>query len=330
MKSSVLVAWVCIVMAGVPGLATQARSEQPVSVAKSPDAISADAIKDELAPLHTQLWKSFAQRDLWQIGQLWAQNDAGISAIFPAASTPAIGWDNVADSFRRSFSHNRDIKTDTRIIRAYRSGDLAWLVATVRFEAVQTQTGQPVIIPRMLVTEIFTRRDGGWKLVHYHGHNPDFAPPMEGAESMTVSGTIAKRSSSPVWAAYDKFGAAFQQRKLGEMFNVLDGNADIAALQPTSPVPFLGLENVLASWKKTFADIESLSFDPQVLELSEAGNVAWVTDLSQFHIVFKSDPGQVRHFHNVMSTLIFRKEGEEWRLAHYHAHIGFTFDEHAH
>jgi ketosteroid isomerase-like protein len=321
---SVLVAWIVMGMAALPVAATQARSEPAIAVAPAGD------IKDELAPLHRQFWKSFAERDLWQIGQLWAQTDPGISAIFPASATPAIGWDNVAENFRRSFSHNRDIKADTRIIRATRSGDLAWLIGQVRFEAVQTQTGQPVIISRMLVTEIFAHRDGAWKLVHYHGHNPDFAPQMEGPASMTASGTIAKRSNSPVWIAYDKFGAAFQQRDLGAMFNVLDADGDVSALQPTSPVPFLGLENVLASWKKTFADIESLSFDPQVLELSETGTTAWVTDLSQFHIVFKNEPNEVRHFHNVMTTLIFRKQSGEWRLAHYHAHLGFSFDEHGH
>jgi ketosteroid isomerase-like protein len=324
MKSSVVVVWICIVMSGFLTLATDVRSDQPVTVVKSAD------IKDELAPLHSQFWKSFAERDLWQISQLWAKTDANISAIFPASATPAIGWDNVAENFRRSFSHNRNIKTDSRIIRAYRTDDLAWLIGIVRFEAVQTQTGQPVIINRMLVTEIFARRDGAWKLVHYHGHNPDFAPQMEGPESMTASGTVAKRSTSPVWLAYDKFGAAFQQRDLAAMFSVQDSDDAVSALQPTSAVPFLGLENVLASWKKTFADIESVSFEPQVLELSESETTAWVTDLSQFHIVFKNEPNEVRHFHNVMTTFIFRKQSGDWRLAHYHAHLGFSFDEHAH
>jgi ketosteroid isomerase-like protein len=308
-----------------PFMTTEVRSEQMVKVDQADEAY-----KDQIAAIHNSFWKSFADRDLWTIGQMWDQSDTSISAIFPAAATPAIGWDNVAESFRRAFSHNRDIRTDTRIIRTYRTGDLAWLISTVKFEAVQTQTGQPVLISRMFSTEIFALRDGAWKLVHYHGHNPEFAPPIEGPENMNVNVTVPKRAASAVWAAYDRFGAAFQQKDLAQMFEVLDSDGEASALQPTSPVPFLGIENVLASWKKTFVDIESFSFDPQVLELSESGSTAWVTDLSQFHIVFKDNPNEVRHFHNVMTTLIFRKHGDEWRLAHYHAHLGFSFDDHNH
>jgi SnoaL-like domain len=144
-----------------PFMTTEVRSEQMVKVDQADEAY-----KDQIAAIHNSFWKSFADRDLWTIGQMWDQSDTSISAIFPAAATPAIGWDNVAESFRRAFSHNRDIRTDTRIIRTYRTGDLAWLISTVKFEAVQTQTGQPVLINRMFSTEIFALRDGAWKLVH--------------------------------------------------------------------------------------------------------------------------------------------------------------------
>jgi ketosteroid isomerase-like protein len=320
-----IVAFCFVVAIGGALMTAEARSEQTVRVDQTDETY-----REQIGKIHDAFWKSFADSDLWTIGRMWDQSDASISAIFPAASTPAIGWDNVAESFRRAFSHNRDIKTDSRIIRSYRSGEFAWLISAVKFEAVQTQTGQPVLINRMFTTEIFALRKGEWKLVHYHGHNPEFAPPVTGPENMNVNVTVPKRRPSPVWTAYDKFSAAFQQKDLAQMFEVLDVDGDVSALQPMSPVPFLGLENVIASWKKTFADIESFTFDPQVLELSESGSTAWVTDLSQFHIVFKGDPNTVHHFHNVMTTLIFRKHGDEWRLAHYHAHLGFAFDDHGH
>jgi ketosteroid isomerase-like protein len=323
LRSIVALCFIAVVVG--PLMTAEVRSEQAVKVDKADEAY-----KEQIGALHNAFWKSFADGDLWTIGRMWDQGDGSISAIFPAASTPAIGWDNVAESFRRAFSHNRDIKTDTRIIKSYRSGEFAWLISTVKFEAMQTQTGQPVLINRMFTTEIFALRNGGWKLVHYHGHNPEFAPPVEGPENMNVNAAVPKRTPSAVWTAYDKFGAAFQQKDLAQMFEVLDSDGEVSALQPTSPVPFLGLENVLASWKKTFADIESFTFDPQVLELSESGSTAWVTDFSQFHIVFKDDPNVVHHFHNVLTTLIFRKRGDEWHLAHYHAHLGFAFDDHGH
>src|SRR5258708_6323764 len=295
MMRSIIAMCIVTLVGWWPLMTAAVRSEPEVKVDQADDAY-----KDQIAAIHDAYWKSFAGSDLWTIGQMWDQSDKSISAIFPAAATPAIGWDNVAESFRRAFSHNRDIKTDTRIIRTYRTGDLAWLISAVKFEAGQTPTRQPALINRIFTTAIFALRHRVWELVHYHGHNPEFAPPIEGPENMNVNVTVPRRAASAVWAAYDRFGAAFQQKTLAQMFEVLDSDGEVSALQPTSPVPFLGIENVLASWKKTFADIESFTFDPQVLELSESGSTAWVTDLSQLHIVFKDNPNAVRHFHNVM------------------------------
>ncbi len=317
--------FILCVMLGVAavGLPCAGRSEQLGGTASDLD-------KNQIIDRHQKFWASFAERDLWTQGQIWDKDDKSISAIFPAASTPAVGWDNVSENFRRAYSHNRDIRADARVVRLYRAGDMAWLIATVRFAAIQTQTGQPVMIPRLFATEIFSKRTGTWKIVHYHGHNPEFIVPVEGPENMVFNVVTPKRSTSPIWKAYDKFNAAFQARNLATMFETLDEENDVSSLQPTSPVPFLGLENVLAGWKKTFADTESLTSDAQVVELSESGPVGWITELSQYHIVFRDHPDEVRHFHNVMTTFIFRKVGDEWRLAHHHAHIGFSFDDHAH
>jgi len=300
-----------------------ARSEQ--SIAPPPDSI-AESIKS----VHSKFWESFAERNLWTQEQLWEKDNDSISAMFPAATTPAIGWENVSESLRHVFAHNRDIKTEPRIIRLHRAGDFAWIIAVVRFEAVQTQTGQPVLISTMLVTELFEQRDGNWKLVHYHGHNPSFVPPKEGPEGMSPSGVVLPRTDSAIWSAYDKFGDAFRKLDLGEMFDVFAPDDDISALHPTSPVPFIGPQNVLASWRKTFADIDVLTYDPQVLRLSLVGPIGWMAELSQFHIAFKDAPDEIRHYHNVLSTYVFRKHDDEWQLVHYHAHLGYSFGDHTH
>jgi ketosteroid isomerase-like protein len=302
------------------------QGEQSLSQARPGTYVEDAAV---VRSLHEKLWRSFGDRDLWAIGELWDKEDRAISVIFPAAGTPAIGWENVAESFRRTFAHNRDIKIKTKILRTYRTGDLTWLTATVRFSANQTQTGQPVMINRLLASEIYARRHGQWKLVHYHAHSPDFVVPPVGAERATVNSIVPKRNSSRIWTTYDKFNAAFQGRDLAKMFQMFDQDDEVVAIQPKSPIPFIGLENVLASWKKTFDDIQAITIDPQVLELSETDEVSWITDLSQCHIVFKDNPNEVVHFHNVMTTFIFRKQsGEEWRLAYYHAHLGYSLDEH--
>jgi ketosteroid isomerase-like protein len=300
-----------------------ARSEQPI-------ALPQDPIAETIKSLHAKFWESFAERDLWSQAQLWDKSNESVSAMFPAATTPSIGWENVAESLRHAFAHNRDIKTQAQIIRLHRAGNFAWIIAVVRFEAVQTQTGQPVLISRMLVTELFEQRDGNWKVVHYHGHNPSFVIPKEGPEGMSPSGVALQRTDSDVWSAYDKFGDAFRKLDLGGIFEVFAPDDDVSALHPTSPVPFIGPQNVLASWRKTFADIEALTYDPQVHKLSVVGSIGWIAELSQFHIVFKDAPDEIRHYHNVLSTYVFRKADDEWRLVHYHAHLGYSFGDHAH
>jgi ketosteroid isomerase-like protein len=300
-----------------------ARAEQSIAV---PQDQSSEAIKG----VHAKFWESFAERDLWSQAQIWDKDNESVSAMFPAATTVSIGWENVAESLRHVFAHNRDIKTQAQIIRLHHVGNFAWLVAVVRFEAMQTQTGQPVLISRMMVTELFQQRDDNWKLVHYHGHNPSFLIPKEGPEGMSPSGVVLQRADSDIWSAYDKFGNAFRQLDLGGMFEVFAPDDDVSALHPTSPVPFIGPQNVLASWRKTFADIEALTYDPQVLKLSLVGSIGWMAELGQFHIVFKDAPDEIRHYHNVLSTYVFRKSDDEWHLVHYHAHLGYSFGDHAH
>ncbi len=287
---------------------------------------STTALESEIASLHEKFWSSFADRNLWAIGEMWDKADPSVSAIFPASGNPAVSWGNVAENFRQAFSHNRDIKIETSIVHVYRQDDFVWLIATVRFSATQTQTGQPVMIDRILATEIYHRSGGRWLMVHYHGHNPAFIIPPIGPENLTVNAVLPKRKPSSVWAAYDKFQDAFQNRNLAGMFQIFDPSGDVAAIQPKSPVPFLGTENVMASWKKTFDDIQAITCDPQVLELNENGSVAWITDMSQYHIVFKDNPNEVIHFHNVMTTFIFTKHEGEWHLAYYHAHLGYSYE----
>src|ERR1700722_13234734 len=129
----------------------------------------------EIRAVNERFWAAFAARDLWSIGRLWAKTDA-VTAIFPADSTPSVGWENIRESFRRSFAHNRDVRVDAQVVRVGAEGNAAWLVDAVRFEAVQTQTGQSVVMDRILGTKLFERSgDGQWRLIHFHMHFPGFS-----------------------------------------------------------------------------------------------------------------------------------------------------------
>jgi ketosteroid isomerase-like protein len=316
-------ALLCVLAASVLSVVAPLRAEAPLAAAPAQDV-------DAVTAAHAEFWRAYEKRDLWRVSLVWDTSDDTISAAFPASSTISVSWSNIQESFRRSFSHNRDIKIDVRTLRTNREGDVAWVLSAVRFEAIQTQTGQFVLLDRMLTTEIYRLKDGAWKLVHYHGHYPGFRPQAEDPATMVAAPTRPAPSASPAWEAHERFVAAFSAKDLGAMFGLLSSERDSSAMQPMSPIPFLGPENVVASWKKTFADVEALTIEPLKVVVSESGSIAWITEHSQYHIAFKAQPDLVQHFHNVLTTYLLRKEAGQWQIVHYHAHLGFAFEDHEH
>jgi ketosteroid isomerase-like protein len=292
---------------------------------------SADADNSPVLDAHRAFWRAYQDRDLWALSRIWDSANGTITAAFPAASFTAAGWANVEENFRRTFVHNRDIKIDERVIRLHRQGDVAWIIGSVRFEAVQTQTGQFVAMDRMLTTELYRLRDGKWRLELYHGDYPGFASPKEHSH-MFQSHEIAAplRRPSDAWDVYDRFIAAFERREIDAISALLTAEADASAIQPISAVPFLGPQNVMASWKKAFDEIQSITIQPQRLVIDQDGDIAWISEAGQYHVTFRADPGDVVHMRNVMVTYILRRRQGEWQLVHYHAHQGFPYEDQEH
>ncbi len=306
-------------------MAARAEAPQVAGQVAAPTVESQDLAAVDAA--HSEFWRAYEKRDLWRVSLAWDTSDEAITAIFPASSSISTGWSTIQESFRRSFAHNRDIKIDVRTLRTYREGDVAWVLSAVRFEAIQTQTGQFILLDRMLTTEVYRLKDGAWKLAHYHGHYPGFRPQAEDPATMVAAPTRPAMSGGPIAELHNRFLAAFSAKDLGALFELLTPEKAGSAMTPMSPVPFLGPENVVASWKKTFEDVEALTIEPMKIVVSEAGSMAWITELSQYHIAFKAQPDVIQHFHNVLTTYLLRKEAGQWQIVHYHAHLGFAFEE---
>jgi ketosteroid isomerase-like protein len=273
-----------------------------------------------------RFWAAFAARDLWSIGRLWAKTDA-VSAIFPAGSTPFVGWDNIRESFRRSFAHNRDVRVDAQVVSVRAEGTAAWLVDAVRFEAVQTQTGQPVVMDRILGTKLFERSgDGQWRLIHLHVHFPGFSIPNPTQHKpMKLEPSVQPPAHDDVARASAAFYDAFTTRDLEAMARVWAPDDDVSAIHPSTPAPFLGPGEVMKSWKQAFSDIEMVHIRPQFSIQHVSGSVAWVVDMNEFHALLAERTSPV-HLHNVLSTQIFVRREGQWLMVHYHGQIGFSFD----
>lgn len=323
MLPRVVAVWLSVLLvAATPFSPAFAEAPQPAPTAPNgpTDALAA----------HQVFWKAYRERNLWAVSQLWDVSDEKIAAAFPASGKFSVGWGNIEESFRRSFAHNRDIKIDVRDLKVIERDNYVWIVSAVRFEAVQTQTGQFVVMDRMLTSELYRRKGDTWKLVHYHANYPGFRSQPENPATMLAAAYPPAEGAETIKGARDRFIAAFTQKNIGEIFDLFASDKDVVAIHPTSPIPFLGPENVVASWKKTFDDIEALTVEPMDSNISEDGDTAVVSELSQYHIAFKQNPSEILHFHNVLTTYLLRKEAGQWKIALYHAHLGFAFDGHEH
>lgn len=281
-------------------------------------------LTDELKLADEAFIKAYQDRDLWAMSRLWARDDY-VSAIFPAAATPAFSWDNVRRSWQHTFDHNRDIKIKSLagLIQADSDaeGAVALVISAMQFQSFQTQTGQPIMLPNVLVSKIYERRDGKWLLAHYHAHQPGFTPPTATDEE-TGSKPVQSNPLPEVKAADARFNEALRELNLDKMGEVWSAAPTITAIQPDGAIPFMGRDNVLESWKTLFEHNRAIDV-PDVLPTTVhvAGNKAWVIGTYQFALT-RRETGKYTHLPQVMITKLFQHENDRWRLAHYHAHVG--------
>jgi hypothetical protein len=121
------------------------------------------------------------------------------------------------------------------------------------------------------------------------------------------------------------FHDAFANQDLPEMVRVWAAG-DVSAIHPSSRTFFVGREQVVASWERAFADIEALQITPRMSVRKARGSTAWLVEVREFHAL-PADIGSTMHLHNVLSTQIFLRDDEQWRMTHYHGQIGFSFDD---
>lgn len=306
--------------------ASFAQPQPAASRSKAPD----------VSELHGKFWRAFEKRDLWEISQLWNTTEPLVSSMFPASGTPAVSWPLVSDGFRKSFSHNRDIKINVRDLHIEQHGDIGWVVSAVRFEAIQTQTGQRVLMDRMLVTEVMERKEGKWKMVHYHAHFPGFeVPGLEPNPSDVIPVPVKLRAGANQLGDDDamqvlaKFQAAVQDKNIDAVKQLFVAEHPTMLL-PRSPYPFIGNVNVAAGWTRSFEEISDVMIEPTRTVLSGAGSdLRWVMEFGSIEMILNKETYKVMHY-PVLTTYILKREAAGWRIAHYHSHLSVFDDGHSH
>ena len=279
---------------------------------------------DELKLADEAFHEAFSRRDIWAMAQLWSKEEY-VSAIFPASAKPSFGWDNVRRSWQQTFDHNRDVKIKSLAgliqVQGDDEGDIALIVDSTRFESFQTQTGQPVMMPNVLTTKIFERRDGKWLLVLYHAHQPRLKPPTPGDEE-GGDRPLVTDVAPEIQAVDDRFYKALGDLDINAMNKVWSASESVTAIQPEGEMPFMGRKNVMASWELLFEYNKTIQI-PRVSQetIHVAGNRAWLIGSYEAGLT-RRQTGEFVHLPDVLVTKIFEKQGDAWLLTHYHAHVG--------
>ena len=315
------------ILLGVPGTSTGRADNGGNAIAKA-GAIDTQ-LTDELKLANEALYEAFASRDIYRMGQSWVE-DEGASSIFPAESMPQYGWENVRQSWQYSFDHIRDIQLSSLagiiIVDSDEEGAIAWIIDSNRLEGVHTQTGQPFIMPNMLTTKIFERRDGEWRVVHYHAHQPRLQPPTATHE-LSLKRPLDPVHAPEVEAADDRFYNALRNQSLEEMDRIWASSKDVTVVQPDIGMPFVGKANVMASWKSLFEHNKKIGITNVEREVFLRGNIAWTVGSYEFHALRQTD-GEFIHVPKIVVTKILEKTDGGWGIVHYHGHIGPQAHEH--
>jgi ketosteroid isomerase-like protein len=307
------------------GVSTMAADNAADAVGRAGDVDT--QATDELKLADEAFYKAFSDRDIWAMAQLWSKDD-GVSAVFPAKAKPYFGWDDIRRSWQESFDHNRDVKIKSLagaiFAKGDNEGDVAWIIDSTQFESFQTQTGQPVLMPNVLSTKIFERRDGKWLLVHYHASQPRLIlPEASDEERLSHPVTLASAVAEEVKTADDAFYRAFSHLDLDSMSKVWSPSDDVTAIQPDVDVPFGGRKVVMEGWQGIFGHNTNILILDPLDGIQVVGNVAWTVG-SYESLAIRRDTGTTVHLPEVLVTKIFEKRGDKWQLVHYHAHIGPT------
>ena len=306
------------------GFGIEARAEDRVGEAIARAGSVDTQTTDELKLANEAFYDAFSNRDIWTMGQLWVKEDYS-SSIFPAGSKPAFGWDNVRRSWQQTFDHNRDIKIESLAgliqPQGEDDGDIAIVLDSTQFKSFQTQTGQPVMMPNVLTTKIFERRDGNWLLVHYHAHQPGLKPPTAGDEEVGTR-PLVTADAPDVKAADNRFYEALRSRDVDAMEKVWSPVESVTAIQPEASTPFIGRGNVMNSWIRLFEYNKNIEI-PRVSQstVHVLGDRAWL--VGSFEAGLTRQTGEFIHLADVLTTKIYEKRDDgTWYLIHYHGHIG--------
>lgn len=117
-----------------------------------------------------------------------------------------------------------------------------------------------------------------------------------------------------VGQANDAFYRAFESLDIRRMEAIWLQDAAARCIHPNWPL-CSGWPAVRDSWSRIFNNTATIRFDVSDLEITLAGEAAWVVCVETVTIPSDDGPQSAR----MLATNIFRRGPDGWRIAHHHA-----------
>ena len=110
----------------------------------------------ELLFANERFYRAFIDRDMAAMEQIWA-DDAPCACLHPGWP-PLVGRNAILESWQRIFAAGGPVVSGCVAAQAHSLGDSGYVIC-------YEQIGSEYVI----VTNMFTREPGGWRLVHHQG-----------------------------------------------------------------------------------------------------------------------------------------------------------------
>ena len=116
-----------------------------------------------VAEANARFYRAFEALDLAAMDAVWAHDD-DVRCVHPG--WPLLtGWAAVRESWRAIFANTEEMRFTISDVRVTAGPGVAWVTCT---ENILSDVGGRVAVTAILATNLFTRADDAWLLVHHH------------------------------------------------------------------------------------------------------------------------------------------------------------------
>ena len=116
-----------------------------------------------VAEANARFYRAFEALDLAAMDAIWAHGD-DVKCVHPG--WPLLtGWPAVRESWRAIFENTEEMRFTIGDVRVETGGTIGWVTCT---ENILSDVRGRVAVTAILATNLFTRLDDAWLLIHHH------------------------------------------------------------------------------------------------------------------------------------------------------------------